>query len=107
MKAVEPNEEQQKYLSNRHNDVVQNPNELAYRMSRDFDIRYSTAAAMVRQYRAVNLRTIIDDYVIPESEIIPSHKLTWRLEELEHVDPVRVEHIPDTTKVIVTYPSRV
>ena len=107
MKAIEPNEEQQKYLRSRHNDVVKDPHELAYRMSRDFDIRYLTAAAMIRQYRAVNLRTIVDDYVIPEDEIIPSHKLTWRLEELEYIEPVRVENIPGTTKVIVSYPSRV
>ena len=41
------------------------------------------------------------DYVLKESEIIP----VWNAPRL--VKPIRVEHIPGTTKVIVTYPSRV
>ena len=41
------------------------------------------------------------DYVPKEDEIIP----VWNAPRL--VKPIRVEHIPGTTKVIATYPSRV
>jgi hypothetical protein len=42
-----------------------------------------------------------------EMEVVPAHKLMWSPDIREIVEPIRIEHIPGTTKVIATYPSRV
>jgi len=91
------------YLSENHWKIRNDFNALAYHFSKNFRISINRTRGIIRHYESLYItgNSFKMDFDLKEDEIIP----VWNAPRL--VKPIRVEHIPGTTKVIVTYPSRV
>jgi hypothetical protein len=101
--------EHEAYLSGNHWMIRNDFNTLAYQFSKNFRMSVPRARGIIRHYESIHItgNSFKMDFEIKEEDIIPAHRLYWMPETMENIEPLKIEPIPGTTKVIVTYPSRV
>jgi hypothetical protein len=108
MKAIEPTPKQELFLRENIYRIHSETEQLAYEMKYRFGLNFKTAKAIIINWVGSNMMEIVGYcHEEKEDEIKPSHRLTYRFEEIEVIEPLNIEPIPGTKKVIVTYPSRV